>query len=525
MALGGEDGPRCEGSPALLRHLAAVAVAFPQDQWKPREVAITANGMSREGVDDERLFQYLSAVTLSFEAVALDPLNVANIANAYAKLRVRDMPLMAHLAEAAMRAPPEAFSAQAVANIVNAFARVGTRNSTLFSQMAAVALSIPPREFTLQNIGNLMNGMARAEVVHHALAEHLMEAWFLQQEECHHDPQAVCNVLHALASLHMSLPHWEAALLSALASLHPTSLIPQGLANVAWAVAVLRVQDPRVLRWVLDALGPSLLWIEPSLLRQVHQFLLWCDLERPGLAARYFSDTPPLDGTQGSATSRGGAGGEMGHSRRGGEGCTAGGGGGARAGERGGGGSLSAGPTPLVSRASGPNAFGGDRQNPSGVGERPASDLGEGSGKDWGGLEGREGERWKGRLWEIVRSKPPPKTVSCLQADVVSCVMGMGLEHVEEFVDARSGYSLDILLPSARVAIEVDGPYHYAADSRRPLGATVMKRSHLALLGYELVSVPYWEWDALDTREEKQDYLRDRLEDSNRRPASASETQ
>lgn len=42
--------------------------------------------MSREGVDDERLFQYLSAVTLSFEAVALDPLNVANIANAYAKV-------------------------------------------------------------------------------------------------------------------------------------------------------------------------------------------------------------------------------------------------------------------------------------------------------------------------------------------------------------------------------------------------------------------------------------------------------
>ena len=38
----------------------------------------------------------------------------------------------------------------------------------------------------------------------------------------------------------------------------------------------------------------------------------------------------------------------------------------------------------------------------------------------------------------------------------MSVVMRLGLEHVEEFVDARSGYSLDIFLPGKQVAIEVD---------------------------------------------------------------------
>ena len=50
-----------------------------------------------------------------------------------------------------------------------------------------------------------------------------------------------------------------------------------------------------------------------------------------------------------------------------------------------------------------------------------------------------------------------------------------------------------------RIAIEVDGPSHFAggAQGRYPTGATLLKRRQLEHLGWRLVSVPHWEWDAL----------------------------
>ena len=45
-----------------------------------------------------------------------------------------------------------------------------------------------------------------------------------------------------------------------------------------------------------------------------------------------------------------------------------------------------------------------------------------------------------------------------------------------------------------------------------PTGATLLKRRHLQLLGYVLVSVPYWEWDGAKGAGERERYLRGKLE-------------
>jgi hypothetical protein len=39
----------------------------------------------------------------------------------------------------------------------------------------------------------------------------------------------------------------------------------------------------------------------------------------------------------------------------------------------------------------------------------------------------------------------------------------------------------------------------------------LIKRRHLELLGYILVSVPYWEWNGLSGLDERRKYLKDRL--------------
>ena len=102
-------------------------------------------------------------------------------------------------------------------------------------------------------------------------------------------------------------------------------------------------------------------------------------------------------------------------------------------------------------------------------------------------------------------------------------------------VEARcstSGYSIDMLVHDSAVAmggersngggkwtVEYDGPSHFLA-SRAPTGATLLKRRHLQLLGHALVSVNYWEWNALgrglsdessQCEREREEYLRGKL--------------
>ena len=58
-----------------------------------------------------------------------------------------------------------------------------------------------------------------------------------------------------------------------------------------------------------------------------------------------------------------------------------------------------------------------------------------------------------------------------------------------------------------KVAVEVDGPTHFASNSRHPLGNTVLKRRLIGGTGLRLCVVPYWEWEEAGTVGEEEDYL------------------
>jgi hypothetical protein len=102
----------------------------------------------------------------------------------------------------------------------------------------------------------------------------------------------------------------------------------------------------------------------------------------------------------------------------------------------------------------------------------------------------------------------------------------LGLSVEDEARCPKSGYSIDMLVHDSAPeiggerssgggswAVEFDGPSHFLA-SGAPVGATLLKRRHLQLLGYALVSVPYWEWDRCNGAREREQYLRDKLESS-----------
>ncbi len=69
----------------------------------------------------------------------------------------------------------------------------------------------------------------------------------------------------------------------------------------------------------------------------------------------------------------------------------------------------------------------------------------------------------------------------------------------EEHIEPRTGYSIDLALPSSRLAVEVDGPSHYmrpdADPTYTPNGSTRLKRRLLELAGWRVVSVPFFEWN------------------------------
>jgi len=86
---------------------------------------------------------------------------------------------------------------------------------------------------------------------------------------------------------------------------------------------------------------------------------------------------------------------------------------------------------------------------------------------------------------------------SHFQRQVAQMLVSLGAS-VQEEVMLGEGYSLDLVIDwrGERLAVEVDGPSHFV--EREPNGATLLKRRQIKDLGWQLVSVPYWEWSEQD---------------------------
>jgi very-short-patch-repair endonuclease len=77
------------------------------------------------------------------------------------------------------------------------------------------------------------------------------------------------------------------------------------------------------------------------------------------------------------------------------------------------------------------------------------------------------------------------------------------------------GYSIDVSIPSLRVAIEADGPSHVSRNKGPGgapvrLGATRMKARHLRAMGWRVVSVGFQEWDGTP-QAARESFLRARI--------------
>ncbi|KAL3698680.1 hypothetical protein R1sor_012756 [Riccia sorocarpa] len=109
--------------------------------------------------------------------------------------------------------------------------------------------------------------------------------------------------------------------------------------------------------------------------------------------------------------------------------------------------------------------------------------------------------------WE--KQKGGKMSTSTTQKDVEMLLISTGLPWICEY--SAASHSLDLALVEKRIAIEIDGPTHFARNTGTALGHTVLKRRQLSAAGWAVLSVPYLEWDELFGEEEQMEYLRSLL--------------
>ena len=63
----------------------------------------------------------------------------------------------------------------------------------------------------------------------------------------------------------------------------------------------------------------------------------------------------------------------------------------------------------------------------------------------------------------------------------------------------------------AKVAVEVNGVFHFSRNSEAPLGKDVIKQKILEKQGYRVLVIPYFHWCILEDAQ-KPKFLRDVLE-------------
>ena len=500
-----------DGGADLLNQLSYVSSRIDSLAFDAQSVSTIMHAHAKLGLRDHRVFRRLAYVVGQMEFV-LEPQSIALVINACAKVGYQDKQLMAHLSRIACSLPAETFSAQHVENILNGCARLDRRDRTLFLQMAEVVRALPVAEFDSQAVAIIMNSFARvmpqdaatASVFTHfssqvlpTLASTDLQATslsiilnaFAKAEICDHDAIArlccmivgedsvllqggtggipvhdfdgrhIASMLHAIATLRVDQPETLAVLIDQLLTLAPEQLVPEEVAIIAWSVAVLHIQREDVHKWVMRGLDYHISSLDSNFRRQAHQFLLTCELDAEQEWQMSGSWRPPGDlGSKLKALRR---------LRKSIE-------------------------VPMSGAAI-------DRQT-----ERIAQERKRGSVKNSVGQMPRAGLSNVAAFdYRVSQHRP-----SLLQKDVALILSEMKIDFVEEYVDERSGYSLDMLLADKRTVIEVDGPSHYATGTHDPLGSTDMKHRHLAQLGFDLRVLPYWEWDQLKSKEQKMGYIR-----------------
>jgi len=446
----------------LFKQLSEIAVGLDPLLFDAQSVSTVMQSWAKADIKDVRLFNRMAGVVRQMTYM-LEPQSIALVVNACAKAEHRDDALLADLSDVAQKLPPDAYMPQHVDTIVNGYARLGYKDKGLFRFMAKVTTGKGAEEFDWQAVAITMNAFAKGMTHHHStrtVFRHFTHQIMPKMSEETMTQTSISIMLNGYAKTELREAKTVERLCEGIKRLtkQEGAFDVRNVASVMHALATLDLSDDSVVSLIVDQL---LLHPVESLHAEEVAIVAWSSavlaLPDPRLVDYL------LDGLEFHMPN-------MDRNFR--------------------------------------------RQALQFILSCELDGLLAKSTRVYLQCHGEAPGEWARRVFETLGGrgeKEDSHKPSRLQLDVSETMRDMRLEFVEEHVHASSGYSMDLLLSDQKTTIEVDGPSHYASGTRTPLGSTIMKHRHLHQLGFDLRVLPYWEWDQLDTKAEKQTYIRSLL--------------
>lgn len=106
--------------------------------------------------------------------------------------------------------------------------------------------------------------------------------------------------------------------------------------------------------------------------------------------------------------------------------------------------------------------------------------------------------------------------VTKFEQDVLESLKRLPLSYRENSNEPDTGLECDLLITKykgnpVKVAVEVNGVFHFSRNSEEPLGKDILKRRTLESKGHKVMVVSYYEWCILEDAQ-KSAFLKDVLE-------------
>ena len=229
-------------------------------------VTAILNSLSRNELFDEALFlrlaQHIQALPLpdddgdrnggELKAQPDGPMTLQQcsiVANAFARAEIRDPALSAWMGALVLRLASNEHTSgkgreavHSIALLANAFARLGEyeqeQGEAVMHALADMLAGVDPRDISPLQTARISNAWAKAQIRDERLWEQLSAA-VASHEPASFGFRAVANIMHAMAVVHVIDLQLLTFLEQRLLNLPLESSTPQGIANVAWSVAVL----------------------------------------------------------------------------------------------------------------------------------------------------------------------------------------------------------------------------------------------------------------------------------------------